>query len=166
MRIGQQQSVLGGDHSPSYSYRGKFAKINMWSAALDGSVIVALSSSPGAETGDVLSWREMRTALIHGNVMIQDVASMQLTGDTIAISYDTKGLPFYELTSYQYDLPFTRSGPLSVTQRLPLRTKGISSEGMTLRSGEKKGEQELGYPLAWQTSLRNYPRKEIFLDAL
>ena len=100
MRIGQQQRVLGGDHSPSYSYRGKFAKMNMWSAALDGSVIVALSSSPGAETGDVLSWREMRTALIHGNVMIQDVASMQLTGDTVAISYDTKGLPFYELTSY------------------------------------------------------------------
>ena len=92
MRIGQRQSALGGAHNPEYSYRGKFAKINMWSTALDGSVIVALSSSPGAENGDALSWRDMRTALINGNVMVQDVTSMQLTGDTRAISYHTKGL--------------------------------------------------------------------------
>ena len=93
MRIGQQQRVLGGDHNPSQSYRGKFTKINMWSAALDGSVIVALSSSPGAENGDTISWRDMRTALINGNVMIKDIANMQLTGDTRTIFYHTKGVP-------------------------------------------------------------------------
>ena len=93
MRIGQQQRVLGGDHSPVYSYHGKFAKINMWSKELDGSVIAALSSSPGAENGDAISWRDMRTALISGNVMVQNFASLQFTGDTITISYHTKDLP-------------------------------------------------------------------------
>ena len=92
MRIGQQQGVLGGNHSPEYSYDGKFAKINMWSTALDDSVIVALWSSPGAENGDAISWRGMRTALISGNVMVEDVPNMQLTGDTIQIYYHTKGL--------------------------------------------------------------------------
>ena len=91
MRIGQQQGVLGGNHDPKFSYVGKFAKINMWSTALDDSVIVALSSSPGAENGDAISWRGMRTAVISGNVVVQDVDNMQLTGDTIAISYHTKG---------------------------------------------------------------------------
>ena len=90
MRIGQNQGVLGGGHDPTFSYDGKFAKINMWSTALDGSVIVALSSSPGAENGDAISWRGMRTALINGNVMVQDAPTMQLTGDTIAISYYTE----------------------------------------------------------------------------
>lgn len=91
MRIGQRQGVLGGDHDTTFSYGGKFAKINMWSTALDVSVIVALFSSPGAENGDAISWRGMRTALINGNVMVKDVPTMQLTGDTIAISYHTKG---------------------------------------------------------------------------
>ena len=89
MRIGRQQRVLGGDHSPVYSHHGKFAKINMWSKELDGSVIAALSSSPGAENGDAISWRDMRTALISRNVMVQDFASVQLTDDTITISYHT-----------------------------------------------------------------------------
>ena len=92
MRIGQQQTVLGGDHNPGVSYGGKFAKINMWSTALNSSVIVALWSSPGAENGDAISWRGMRTALINGNVMVQNVSNMQLTGDTIAVSYHAKGL--------------------------------------------------------------------------
>ena len=93
VRIGQQQSVLGGNHKPQYSFHGKFAKINMWSTSLDASVIAALSSSPGVENGDAISWRDMRTALISGNVMVQDASRMQLTGDTRAISYDTKDLP-------------------------------------------------------------------------
>ena len=83
LRIGQQQRELGGDHNPVQSYHGKFTKLNMWSTVLDKSVIVALSRSPGAESGDVISWGDMRTALINGNVMVQDVASMQLTGETI-----------------------------------------------------------------------------------
>ena len=87
MRIGQQQRVLGGDHNPGVSYGGKFAKINMWSTALNSSVIVALWSSPGAENGDAISWRGMRTALINGNVMVQDMDNMQLTGDTKAIGH-------------------------------------------------------------------------------
>ena len=87
MRIGQQQTVLGGDHNPKFSYCGKFAKINMWSTVLDGSVIVTLWSSPGAENGDAISWRGMRTALINGNVMVQDMDNMQLTGDTKAIGH-------------------------------------------------------------------------------
>lgn len=85
MRIGQNQGELGGDHDPEFSYHGKFAKINMWSTVLDGSVIVALSSSPGAENGDAISWRDMRNALINGNVMVQDANSIQLTGDTITL---------------------------------------------------------------------------------
>ena len=93
MRIGQEQRVFGGDHNPEQSYRGKFTKINMWSTILDGSVIVALSRSPGAESGDVISWGDTRTALINGNVMVQEVASMQLTGDTRTISYHSKRLP-------------------------------------------------------------------------
>ena len=92
MRIGQQQRVLGGDHIPEVSYSGEFAKINMWSTALDSSVIVALWSSPGAENGDTISWRSMRTALINGNVKVQNVSNMQLTGDTIAVSYHAMDL--------------------------------------------------------------------------
>lgn len=90
MRIGQQQRELGGSHSPGYSYHGKFAKMNMWNTVLHGSAIVALLRSPGAENGDIISWRDMRTALISGNVMVQDATSMQLTGDTIAISYNSR----------------------------------------------------------------------------
>ena len=79
-RIGQQQKTPGGDHSSSKSYRGQFAKMNMWSTVLHGSAIVALLRSPGAENGDVISWKDMRTALINGNVMVQQVADMQLIG--------------------------------------------------------------------------------------
>ena len=100
IRIGQHQRELGGDPHPDLTYRGKFAKINMWSTVLDASVIVALLSSPGAENGDVISWRDMRTALINGNVMVQDVTSMQLTGDTRTTDHFTVVCsvtwPFYD----------------------------------------------------------------------
>ncbi|KAL9959753.1 hypothetical protein ACROYT_G033108 [Oculina patagonica] len=79
LRIGQMQTTLGGGHSPQYSYQGKLAKMNMWSSVLDGSAIVALLRNPGAENGDVISWKDIRTALINGNVLVQDVANMQLT---------------------------------------------------------------------------------------
>jgi len=112
MRIGQHQRELGGDHNPEQSYHGKLTKINIWSTVLDGSVIVALSSSPGAESGDVISWGDVRTALINGNVMVQDVASMQLTGATRTTSYHIKVLPelsiFYKLISHQFDFSATR----------------------------------------------------------
>jgi len=130
MRIGQQQRELGGDHNPVQSYRGKFAKINMWNTVLDGSVIVALWSSPGAESGDVISWGNMRTALISGNVMVQDVANMQLTGDTRTIPYYTKGMLklsiFRKLISHrECDLSTSCCGPLSVTQYHILERKGL-----------------------------------------
>ena len=83
LRIGQLQLALGGDNNPDKSYRGQFAKMNMWSTVLHGSAIVTLFRSPGAENGDVISWKDMRTALINGNVIVQEVGSMQLTGETI-----------------------------------------------------------------------------------
>ena len=87
MRIGQQQRQLGGNHHPEYNYHGKFAKMNMWSTVPHDSAIVTLLRSPGAENGDIISWRDMHTALINVNVIVQDATSMQLTGNTIAISY-------------------------------------------------------------------------------
>ncbi len=84
LRIGQIQTTLGGDHKSTHSYHGKLARMNMWSLVLDGSAIVALLRSPGAENGDVISWKDMRTALINGNVLVQDVANMQLTGKELS----------------------------------------------------------------------------------
>ncbi|KAL9959751.1 hypothetical protein ACROYT_G033106 [Oculina patagonica] len=79
LRIGQRQRDFGGNHNLKYSYHGKLAKMNMWSTVLHGSAIVALLRSPGAENGDVISWKDIRTSLINGNVIVQDVANMQLT---------------------------------------------------------------------------------------
>ena len=80
LRIGQIQTTLGGDHKSGRGYHGKFAKMNIWSTVLHGSAIVALLRSPGAENGDVISWRDIRTSLINGSVIVQNVTNMQLTG--------------------------------------------------------------------------------------
>ena len=83
LRIGQNQIAFGGDHNPVYSYHGKFARINMWSKVLDDSAIVALARGSGAENGDIISWRDLRTRT-HGNVAVQS-GNLQLTGGGLLI---------------------------------------------------------------------------------
>ena len=83
LRIGQNQIAFGGDHNPVYSYHGKFARINMWSKVLDDSAIVALAGGSGAENGDIISWRDLRTRT-HGNVAVQS-GNLQLTGGGLLI---------------------------------------------------------------------------------
>ena len=80
MRIGQLQFTFGGNNNHNYSYNGKLAKVNMWSLVLHDSAIVALFRNPGAEKGDLLSWKNMRTAAIHGNVTVQNATTFQFTG--------------------------------------------------------------------------------------
>ena len=84
VRIGQLQTSLGGNN-PSYSYHGKLAKLNMWSTVLNESAIVTLFRNPGAENGDLISWKKMRTAAIHGNVTVQKATTIQFTGKTAII---------------------------------------------------------------------------------
>ena len=80
VRIGQLQKSLGGNN-PSYSYHGNLAKFNMWSTVLNKSAIVALFRNPGAENGDLISWKNMRTAAIHGNVTVQNATTIQFAGE-------------------------------------------------------------------------------------
>ena len=82
LRIGQTQDVLGGNHRPGLAYHGKLAHLNIWSAVLTDSVIVALSKGPGAENGDVVSWRSLRT-MTHGNVAVEGVDNLRFTGERL-----------------------------------------------------------------------------------
>lgn len=89
LRIGQQQSVFGGNHNPSQRYLGKFAHFNVWSFVLPNPVITALSQGPGTENGDVISWRNLRTKT-HGNVMAQEIADIQLAGERVGAGAEEK----------------------------------------------------------------------------
>ena len=55
----------------------------MWSKVLDDSAIVALAGGSGAENGDIISWRDLRTRT-HGNVAVQS-GNLQLTGGGLLI---------------------------------------------------------------------------------
>lgn len=82
LRIGQKQLEVGGSHSSSKAYEGELTRINIWNTVLADSVIEALALTPGAEIGNFLSWRDIRTSIFSGLVSIQDGADPQPLGKT------------------------------------------------------------------------------------
>lgn len=92
IRIGQRLKSIDGDYEPEYSFRGKLAKINMWSRVLNENVIVALFRSPGAEIGDLISWRNIRNAPIHGNISVENVSTIPFTGKIALIERERQYL--------------------------------------------------------------------------
>lgn len=92
IRIGQRLKSIDGDYEPEYSFRGKLAKINMWSRVLNENVIVALFRSPGAEIGDLISWRNIRNAPIHGNISVENVSTIPFTSKIALIERERQYL--------------------------------------------------------------------------
>ena len=82
LRIGQRQLEVGGSHSSIKAYEGQLTRINIWNTVLADSVIEALALTPGAEIGNFLSWRDIRTSIFSGLVSIQDGADPQPLGKT------------------------------------------------------------------------------------
>ena len=83
LTIGQRSTSIGRNYSPQHSFRGKLAKFNLWSRVLNENVIVALFRNPAAEIGDLISWRNIRTASIFGNVVVKNVSTIPFTGKII-----------------------------------------------------------------------------------
>lgn len=90
LRIGQHQSAFGGSHVLNYSFQGRLTRLNIWDAVLAHSLIEALAKGPGAEIGDVVSWRKLRTAVFSGEVAVHNGAVLQLQGK-IMTHRDMKG---------------------------------------------------------------------------
>ena len=87
LRIGQRQTDLGESHSNDFPFEGMLTRINIWSTVLVESVIEALAKGPGAEIGDVVSWRDLRTSIFSGEVTVQQGADLQPLGKTCKIFY-------------------------------------------------------------------------------
>ena len=81
LRIGQKQIAFGGSHHDDFPFQGKFTRINIWRQVLADSVIEALAKRPGAEIGDLVSWRDLRTSVFSGEVSAQDGADLRPLGE-------------------------------------------------------------------------------------